>query len=147
MHWIRSVIERLKLHTSENILKEAHQATDCKYAYARAYGGLTAHYKEAVGTVIAAEKELAAKALRIESLEWAIEVQLNDTDCSSFDNSLLSEKVFEAAQIIENAMKSGMTTEQLREHFRGNSDGLSDEEFAQKRLISKSEQEAIDSAI
>lgn len=104
---------------------------DADTIYPHLCGVLQFWVKEAIYLCKGLMKERDQKSRRLSAMEWAAETVLNDSDISTSGEDVY-ELLYSAADVIERAIKDGMTDTQLRERLKN---GLEDDELEAGHLI------------
>lgn len=136
-HWRQDNLDRINA-VDVNKLRDEAKAESKKEdnydsTYPRLCGALQHYFGEAKDTANALMEELREKTIKIDALQWAAESVLNDTDIRTYcDRQEVYEMLYEAAEIVEKAIRAGMTDDQLREHLK---DGVTDEEYKHGRFL------------
>lgn len=137
----REHFNRIVEQTSEQAIKAKQEELRAEYEQK---GQRESIYPHLAGLLLYYVKEFRQLAIELDAkheevqrkeqaLRWAAECCLTDKDD---DNQEMWERLYSEADVIEQAMKDGMTEEQLRKHLK---DGVTDAEIAQGRFLDSDE--------
>jgi hypothetical protein len=132
-NWIKERLARATAFDLDASREEYRAEGEPDAVYPKLCGALQYHLKEAIAAAESALEELEKVRRRKDALEWAAENVLGESQFDTYDSRCpIFEELYAAADVVEKAIKGGMTDDQLRDRLK---DGIREDELKEGHFI------------